>query len=389
MLYKDTITIKWTNRIKGYFESLGYKFTKQYDEFEVLVSDLSPTSVQRIKLKCDNEQCGKVYDISYRDYCNRVDPNIEDLCGDCKRRSGQPPSAEFLEKMHEEFKKKGYTLIDNSAYKDNNSPLKFICDKHNHYGEQITTWRQFNKSDTVNCKKCTQEKMSIAHKEVFTMKNNEEYLKKLFSERDLTYVHVKPYTDYSQPLSFICNKHEEQGIQSIIMKNFNRRNFPCKHCLSEYMSQSMLGSKSSSWKGGVYGINRYIRDSNFMNDWRKDSFIKYNYKCAITGKNGYLELHHPYSLSKIIKDCIDDLHIELKDTIGEYSEYDLNNIRSYIKNKHDEIAGIPLIPEVHSLFHKIYGTDNTPEQFDDFQHRFNTGEFEGHFLFEEIYKEVN
>ncbi|WP_310877188.1 hypothetical protein [Priestia megaterium] len=389
MLYKDTMFIKWHNRTKKYYEDLGYKFTKQFDEFEVLIKDLLPTCVQKIQLKCDTNECGEIYTMDYRDYYNRKDPYQKDYCKKCMRRSGQPPSKDFLDDMYKDFKKKGYTLTSNEDYKDNNSPLIFICDKHEHYGEQTTSWRTFNNSNTVNCKQCTKEKMSVTHKELFTMKNNQEYLKKLFLEKDLAYIHTEPYTNYSQSLSFICNKHEDKGIQNIVMKNFNRSSFPCKHCLSEYMSQSTLGSKSSLWRGGVSGINRYIRDSGFVENWRKESFKRYNYKCAITKKNGYLELHHPYSLSKIIKDCLDELHIELKDSVGEYSDCDLARIHSYIKDKHDEIDGIPLAPEVHSLFHKLYGNDNTPDQFDDFQHRFNDGEFEGHFLLGKNLKEVN
>lgn len=72
----------WNGRNKVYYEGLGYKYTKQRDEFDLKVKDLIPTSHHKIHVACD--ECGKDAYVAYRDYVNRT--YEEYLCSDCATR---------------------------------------------------------------------------------------------------------------------------------------------------------------------------------------------------------------------------------------------------------------------------------------------------------------
>jgi len=381
MLHSDKMTIKWRNNTKRHFEELGYKFTKLNDEFEINVSDLSLTSTMKIKLICDNVDCKEAYEISYRDYCSRKNPNIEDLCKNCKRRSGQPPSDLLLQQVCLGFKEKGYSISNIKDYKTHNSPLKFTCDKHEHDGVQTTTWRILNSDkESHQCTSCSSEKRKREHKEILTMKDNRDYLANFLGEKELVYVFDRKYESLEQPIEFTCSIHEHKGTQFATLKNISRRIFPCRYCMLEHVSESRIGSKGSQWKGGLYRITTWLRQSKFMKAWRIASLESYSHKCAITGVKDNIEVHHPYALNKMIVEAFNDLDLDYKDSVKKYEDSELLSILKYIKVKHEKIQGIPLTKEVHDLYHKVYKYDNTYEQFEEFQSRFNNGEFETLFL---------
>ncbi|MPL95082.1 hypothetical protein SDC9_41245 [bioreactor metagenome] len=66
LLLTKTVFIKWCNLNRKRYESLGYTFTKNGDDFEVNVSDLPPSSHAMIEWSCDC--CGITKRREYRDY---------------------------------------------------------------------------------------------------------------------------------------------------------------------------------------------------------------------------------------------------------------------------------------------------------------------------------
>lgn len=53
MLLSKTVLMKWNIKNKQYYESLGYKFTRFKDEFEVPVEHLLPSSKAIVDVQCD------------------------------------------------------------------------------------------------------------------------------------------------------------------------------------------------------------------------------------------------------------------------------------------------------------------------------------------------
>lgn len=79
MIIDDKVLMTWNGRNKKHFESKGYVYTKQRDEFYVKVEDLQETSHVKIHVGCDI--CGKENHVAYRDYLNRK--TDEYLCSNC------------------------------------------------------------------------------------------------------------------------------------------------------------------------------------------------------------------------------------------------------------------------------------------------------------------
>lgn len=61
--YDDKVKVKWTGHNRKHYEQFGYKYTKQFDEIEVLVKELTPNSHVEIRCKCDwcNKEIIKKY----------------------------------------------------------------------------------------------------------------------------------------------------------------------------------------------------------------------------------------------------------------------------------------------------------------------------------------
>lgn len=62
------------------------------------------------------------------------------------------------------------------------------------------------------------------------------------------------------------------------------------------ISKSLLGKKgnlSRNWKGGITPLNKLIRESHLIKNWRKKIFKRDDYTCQICGERGCkLNAHH-------------------------------------------------------------------------------------------------
>lgn len=84
MLLKQKVAVKWNNKIRKYYEELGYPFTHNKDVFYVDIQHLSKGSNSLVKVQCD--YCGKVIEKEYYNYNNQIDKSIikKDCCESCK-----------------------------------------------------------------------------------------------------------------------------------------------------------------------------------------------------------------------------------------------------------------------------------------------------------------
>ena len=81
MLISKTVKVKWNPSVKKYYISLGYKYTKMKDEFEVRVDDLPQSSRTKVTIQCD--KCGTKREWTYQDYNKYVKENGKTYCKKC------------------------------------------------------------------------------------------------------------------------------------------------------------------------------------------------------------------------------------------------------------------------------------------------------------------
>lgn len=112
LVENQKVFVNWHPRNKKHLESKGYKYTKIGDSVCVKLEDLMPGSKCRIKYICD--YCGRIIEISYKDYLRRHKEIGKDCCSIChekgmetnrERYGGNSPSCSerVREKQKETF----------------------------------------------------------------------------------------------------------------------------------------------------------------------------------------------------------------------------------------------------------------------------------------------
>ena len=148
---------------------------------------------------------------------------------------------------------------------------------------------------------------------------------------------------------------------------------------SEIMKE-MTGENNPSWKGGITPISTYLRDLLVVRQWRKDTYVRENSKCQLTGKHvhgGNSAVHHLYGFNMIVLEAHELHNIQIKSQVKDYTEKELHKLEEYVTSWHKDGSNAVLLSEdVHSLFHSLYKYgNNTPEQFEEFRERYIAGEF--------------
>ena len=141
------------------------------------------------------------------------------------------------------------------------------------------------------------------------------------------------------------------------------------------LSEASKGKKHPNWKGGRTSISNHLRE--YIKPWKKDSMKYSDYKSVISEKP-FKHIHHVNkNFSEILELTFKISNIEIKDTIEEYTSEELEKLEKICLMLHYLFGpGVCLTEEEHKLFHSLYGKhDNTKEQFEEFKHRFQNGEF--------------
>ena len=139
--------------------------------------------------------------------------------------------------------------------------------------------------------------------------------------------------------------------------------YPCPECNSE----SKKGENSSSWKGGLTSLSSYIRTN--LRDWWNESAKATNFKCAITGLSGEIEVHHlKKTFNEILLEALSSLELDATELRGELTDLQLLNLTNEVLRLHGVYGlGLPLNKNLYRAFHVRYGAgDNTEEQFAEF-----------------------
>lgn len=153
--------------------------------------------------------------------------------------------------------------------------------------------------------------------------------------------------------------------------------------ISEALGRGVKGVADKRRKLGMYyelGHNGYYTIINYIRmniaDWKRQSMESCNYKCVLTGEN-FDDIHHLYSFNLLLKESIQQIGIDDRESIDDYTDEELNNILDMFKNiQSQHPLGVCLSRTVHTLFHHIYGYgNNTEEQWVEFSEKYKQGLF--------------
>jgi hypothetical protein len=201
-----------------------------------------------------------------------------------------------------------------------------------------------------------------------------EVVKQSFENRGYKLL-SKEYISCDEHLEYLCPHHPDV-IQKIDYYHLSKRGQGCNLCAME----AKCGENHHNWKGGISPLHNYLRDTAIL-QWKKDTLLKYGYKCAITGNQSFV-VHHLYGFNKILKELIDyfkkDYNLNLRGIkIEDLSEEQLKVASNKCLELHyDHGLGIVLDKNIHKLFHHYYKYgNNTPSQFEEFRQRYLAGEF--------------
>jgi hypothetical protein len=229
--------------------------------------------------------------------------------------------------------------------KHSKAKIQYKCDT---CGVIISTlYATYAKMKTGLCNTCSSSeaggKNKLSFSTVIDMFNTKGY--KLISTSE-------DYKHFFSKLKYICPKH--QNVIQKISYGSLFQGCGCRLCANELIRNNSLGSKSHTWRGGITELSDYLRSQ--LSFWIREQLKRTNYTCEITGKHGTLNVHHMYSFSNILQDTMEELQLDIRPKIGDYSEDELQLITvNFLKNNDLLADPIVMLETIHKEFHKFCG----------------------------------
>ena len=180
-----------------------------------------------------------------------------------------------------------------------------------------------------------------------------------------SYTHLNgKYTE--EEVKFICNNWD-------VLSDF---------VMSKKLKKTVRSIKWKRCQLGLYrqthdklsydDLNKYLRGNIW--EWKKQSRLQTDNKCILTNSNN-IDIHHIYSFNKILSEFIELYQIKVL-PVNDYSKDTLNEITTKFNKFHNQYPlGVCVDKNIHKLFHKIYGKNNTPNQWFEFVRKFEKGEY--------------
>ena len=119
----------------------------------------------------------------------------------------------------------------------------------------------------------------------------------------------------------------------------------------------------------LHSLSKWLR-----NEVNKSGWYKKSKRCYVTGSAKNLEMHHDgVSFSKIVRDSFKALGIKYSGEYTEnYSTTDLILLKNEVIRRHNLYArAVKLASDVHLELHRIYGSDVSHEQLEEFKAGYN------------------
>jgi hypothetical protein len=243
--------------------------------------------------------------------------------------------------------------------------IKYVCDNCNEIQE--TDYGSYcNRHDDL-CRACA-SKIKAAAK----MKMSFDLVVKAFKDRGYTLL-SKPedYINAHSKLKYYC-KDKSHGVREITYGDLHN-GYGCMLCARELNS----GEGHYSWTG-LSALSSYLRSQ--LSSWTQQQLQRTNYTCEITRKHGTLNVHHMYSFNNILQDTLDELNIDARPSVGDYSEDELQLIVvNFLKNNDLKAQPIVMLEEIHQSFHRYCGgnkQDTSFEQLNEFIKKYERGEID-------------
>lgn len=148
----------------------------------------------------------------------------------------------------------------------------------------------------------------------------------------------------------------------------------------------LRGADNGNWKGGITPLYFELRSET--KEWQQQSMKDCNYKCVLSGLE-FDNVHHLYPFRNIVNEVFDILELDQRQKVEDYTKEEFAKIKDKMFELHDHYGlGVCLSKNIHKTFHDVYGySDNTPEQFYEFELRYKNFEFDH--LLDDKYKYCN
>ena len=177
-----------------------------------------------------------------------------------------------------------------------------------------------------------------------------------------------------------CCKYQDEETQFIIdnwneMSDMEMAQTLNREIRSVMCKRQNLGLLRLKEEASYNNLSEYVRRNN--NEWKTASMINCKYKCVLTG-NRFDDIHHIYSLNLILNETLEELHIDVKESMDDYTDKELKDILYVFRRKQNEYPlGVCLCKDVHTLFHNKYGYGyNTKEQWNKFVKDFKNNKYQ-------------
>jgi len=332
LILPQKIEIRWVGNTRKHYESKGYSYTNNLDEFLVDVTDLTKGSAVNVKVKCDF--CNKKKFMPYKDYLKLRSDNY--CCESCLKHKKKTKDKEgkliFVDipYRNKEWLENEYIIKDREA-KDisdecgiNLRTLRewLLTFELNKYGKLKEVLDKQILHDLYFIKHLTSEEIGVKYNVTGNtiLSLLREYGFKIPSRSELLSIYYE----------------EKDGYEKVRLSQSTLDNRIKSSCRQR-------GIVIEDFKGFSTDDQHMARNNTYYKEWLRNVFKRDNYTCQCCGKHGgNLNAHHLYN----------------------FSEY--KNLRYDVKN------GITFCEECHLInypksFHATYGErNNTPEQVYEF-----------------------
>lgn len=184
---------------------------------------------------------------------------------------------------------------------------------------------------------------------------------------------VKSYYSYN----FMWTQEEEQFVidnwEKYSDKELAHLVNKSHQAVKEKRQQYLLYRQDKTKHDSYYDLNKYFRGN--ISDWKNASIKACDYQCVLTGRKDF-QIHHLYSVNKMIKDMFKENPQLKKSHFSDYSDDELSellNIFINIQNRYP--LGVCVCKDLHDLFHSLYGRTTNERQWNEFCQMYKNGEF--------------
>lgn len=333
LILPQKVRIKWTGNTRKHYESKGYTYTKNLDEFDVNVEDLTNGSMSLVNVKCN--YCNIIKQMTYKEYYSKH-KNKPYCCKTClqhkrmeKDKDGNITYVE-VPYRNKEWLYNEYIVKDRSA--------QDIADECGINGRTMREWVHILglTEKPKPLKGITKEELYELYR-VQKLTSTEIAQKYGVTDGAILY-QLKKFNipTYSMSEAINIYLYEKGGIEKARETQSTMENRIKSSCRQR-------GIAIEDFTGFATTEEHMARNNTYYKEWIRKVFERDNYTCQCCGKRGGdLNAHHLYNFSE---------YVDLR--------YEVSNGITFCKQCH--LINYP------NSFHSIYGErNNTPEQVKEF-----------------------